>query len=68
MQKEGQRRGRKAGGLVGERPTPGFPHWNPLPCVPLRPGSEFKSNSFGPQLPPACHVPTQSFFEIWNWS
>jgi hypothetical protein len=66
MQKDGQQRDRMAGGLVEGRHTPGFPHWDLR--TPLRPGSEFKSNSFGPQLPPACHVPTQSFFEIWNWS
>lgn len=35
---------------------------------PPGPGSQLKSNNFGPQLPPACHVPTQSFFEIWSCS
>ena len=38
------------------------------PSSPFRPGSQFKSNNFGPQLLPACHVPTQSFFEIWSCS
>lgn len=54
--------------MIGQRHTPGFLAGILYPGIPPRPGSEFKSNSFGPQLPPACHVPTQSFFEIWNWS
>lgn len=33
------------------------------PRLPLRPASPLKSSNFGPQLPPACHVPTQSFSE-----
>jgi hypothetical protein len=48
--------------------TPGFLPGIVSPSIPLRPGSQFKSNNFGPQLPPACHVPTQSFFEIWSCS
>lgn len=38
------------------------------PSRPLGPDSQVKSNNFGLQLLPACHVPTQSFFEIWSCS
>ena len=38
------------------------------PCSLLGPCSQLKSNNLGPRLPTACHVPAQSFFEIWSCS
>lgn len=56
------------GGAVEEGGTPGPLSGILYPRSPRGPDSQFKSNDFGPQLPPACHVPAQSFFEIWSCS
>lgn len=69
--KEGVRweRGSVVGwGAVEEGGTPGPLSGILYPRSPRGPDSQFKSNDFGPQLPPACHVPAQSFFEIWSCS
>lgn len=55
-------------GTLGEGVVPPGPPGILYPTGPLRPRSQFKSNNFGLRLPPACHVPTQSFFKIRSCS
>lgn len=70
MDGQGGEEGWGAGGFcpgdAGEEWRSWVPLWNSLPQPSPQACFSFKSNNFRPQLPPACHVPTQSFSEIWS--
>lgn len=74
-QGRGEWGGRREGGAAGERGsaqgTVGEAVAHPDPpgiLYPTSPPQAWFSNNFGLQLPPACHVSAQSFFEIWSCS